>query len=173
MSICTRVVVCQDARTRQLKRVATENELNAFPFDAVLRERLREQCNRDLALMLLLREKDREVWLFDGYEDDLVTPIKTPALGADKLNALITQNAANGLVFDLAYFGDFEYGMEMLRALQKMGTLHSLTKLVVVSWFLHEQMHDFPRRLSDEFNVQPERLVYALRAPIDHIESLL
>ena len=170
---CNNVIVCQDYRPLTLTDVAELKLLDQIPFDELVREKIREDVNRDLALIQYLRNLNYRVRLFDGYEMDLVRKIKDPSRGGQALGKLITDFGADGLVYDLNYFGDFTYGLEMLKVLLSMNLIQKLNRIVIVSYFIDERPYDYRSKLVSEFSIDPNCIKYALKCTYSDIDKLL
>ena len=167
-----RVIICQDYRTLTLNEVAELSEINAIEVDDSLRERIREDVNRDQPLISYLRGRGYEVHLFDGYDTNLVRKLRDPLDGAKHLGRLIDATESSGIVYDLSYFGDFSYGLEMLKRLIADGYLTKLSKLIVLSYFIDERPHNYREQLV-ALGVEPDFIKYALRCPFSEIDRLL
>ena len=134
--------------------------------------RNREAINMDTLLIKRLRRKGHKVSLFDGYKLDAVTKITSPNQGASVLAELIVTEEATGMVFDLHYFDDFNYGMTMLRDLQRTSSLPIDMILIIYSRFTREVGGDYPRRLVEECRIPLGNVIDRNMRSIDFIVDL-
>ncbi len=133
-----RIIVCNDSRGEPLSDYEAVYKAGT-PVPEPPRERLREAVNMDGALCEMLRERGHEALLFDGYEDDLVTPISKPGIAASRLAERINGFRADRILFDLQYFGDFSYGRSMLTWLKENCPNVFHCKVVVGSRYLTQR----------------------------------
>jgi hypothetical protein len=167
-----RVIVCQDYRPLALTDVAEISEINALEVDEELREMIRIKVNRDLPLIEYLKGRKYQVRLFDGYANDLMQKLRDPKEGAAHLGKLIDDTQSDGIIYDLHYFDNYAYGIEMLKALIARGHLTKMVKFVVVSYFIDEREHNYRSELAS-LGVNPDLVKYALRCPYAEIDRLL
>ena len=147
--------------------VTNDTRTEAFPdsFDWALpdaqrrAQEIRESINMDSVLCKKLRQAGHSVTLFDAREKDGIKPIDDPSRAASRLTQLIVEAQANGLVFDLHYFKNFDYGVNCLKQLRNFHALPVDMRIVVYSRFLKEPKEDYPRRLVEECEIPLNRII--------------
>ena len=144
------IIVCNDTRTEPL-------DGDGEPIANITARR--EEINLDHLLIQHLRRDGHQVILFDGYRADGLTKFETPEPAAGALAELIARHEAIGMVFDLHYFNNFNYGVTMLKYLRRQQAIPSEMKLIVYSRFFREPEGDYPTRLVDECGVPLENVV--------------
>lgn len=127
--------------------------MNILVFNDVRREALpegniadltlaRETINLDCMLIGNLRKRGHKVVLFDGYSLDGRTPILAPNKAAVSVAEIIAVNQILGFIYDLHYFGNFTFGLTMLKQLFRLSSIPQGAKLVIYSRFIGREMMD-------------------------------
>lgn len=129
------IIVCNDSRG------CTPDELGLHlrcgkTVSEPDRSTWREQMNWDVALCELLRDRGDVVNVFDAYADDLITQYASPQAAATELCRMVADLSAEAVLFDLQYFGRFEFGEEMLTWLDKNCVRWTKLRIVVASRYL-------------------------------------
>lgn len=162
------IIVCNDTRTE-----AFADDFDWSRSDAsshALKER--ESVNMDSELCKLLRRAGHRVALFDGYEANCVSKILDPNKAAGRLAELIIEQLATGMVFDLHYFGNFDYGINCLKQLRNIRGIPGDMKIIVYSRFIKEQSGDYPRRLVDDCGIPLQQIIDRHQKGIDIVAAL-
>jgi len=163
-----KIIVCNDTRTESFP-----DDFDWQHADATRRaQTTRENINLDSMLCKKLRKAGHGVVLFDGYEKNAIKKITDHNRGASHLTQLIAEFQATGMVFDLHYFGDFEYGVLCLKQLRKYKALPIDMKFYVYSRFVKEPKGDYPRRLVEDCNIPLGNIIDRHQHDIDKIVSL-
>ena len=149
------IIVCNDTRTESFPEDFDWKASDAIATSA----RERESANIDSELCKLLRRNGHKVTLFDGYDNDCVAKIMDPGKAASRLAETIIKSLANGMVFDLHYFGNFDYGINALQQLRNMKGIPVDMKLIVYSRFIKEQTGDYPRRLVEDCGIPLTQII--------------
>ncbi len=104
--------------------------------------------NINTNLKKLLEEDGHEVRIFDGRKDGM--PLRRVHDCAEELQRVLKYFGPNRIVFDLHWFNDFQFGLNMLRKLKSNGLIsYEDKKLIIYSRFTQEVRDD----LVKEFGV--------------------
>lgn len=149
------IIVCNDTRTEPFP-----DDFNWSEADAKRTGQLkREAINMDAELCKLLRRRGHNVVLYDGCEADCITKIKDANKAATRLTQMIIEQSAEGMVFDLHYFGDFDYGINCLKQMRNVRGIPVDMKVIVYSRFIKEQSGDYPRRLVEDCEIPVKQII--------------
>lgn len=162
------IIVCNDTRTEPFPEDFDWKGSNA---QANAREQ-RESINMDQRLCFNLRKAGHRVTLFDGYEPNGISKVTDPSRGASRLTQLIAEHEAAGMVFDLHYFGNFDYGVYCLKQLRHLRAIPQDMKIIVYSRFIKEPNGDFPRRLVEECGIPLANVVDRHQKGIESVVTL-
>jgi len=161
------IIVCNDSRSDEFPEHFDWSQ----PDSQAKAKAKRMECSLDGGLCELLQKQGHIVEIFDGYQDDCLTRITDANVGASILAKRIRALPADGLVFDLNYFGDFNYGLNMLRHIRELGMLRDNLIIVVYTHFKNEKDCDYPHKLIDELGIPKERVVDRLLVNMKNIPS--
>ena len=162
------IIVCNDTRTESFPEDFDWKAPNA----AALAREQREVINMDQILCVALRKSGHRVALFDGYELNAISKVSDPNKAASRLTQLITDHEANGMIFDLHYFGNFDYGVNCLKQLRNLRSIPSDMKVVVYSRFIKEPTGDYPRRLVEDCGIPLDQIVDRHQKGIETVAAI-
>jgi hypothetical protein len=162
------IIVCNDTRTESFPEEFDWKAPNAH----ALARKQRESINMDQRLCVDLRKSGHNVALFDGYESNGTSKVTDPNKAAGRLAQLITEHEAAGMVFDLHYFGNFDYGVNCLKQLRNLRAVPQDMKLVIYSRFIKEPNGDFPRRLVEDCGISLDHIIDRHQKGIETVVAL-
>lgn len=113
----------------------------------------------------LLSNRGHDVELFDGREQDV--PILDCLRCAAALRERVASLEASGMVMDLAWWGDFDFGIDMLKDLARWGVTDHM-KVVVWSRFTHE----FRDTLRNRLGIPTEQILDKLTANSNYVADM-
>lgn len=152
------IIVCNDVRREEF----SGESIPKNPME----ERIR--INLDCQLIKDLRRKKHSVHLFDGYRADHVSAIRDPHIAANHLLEMIIAVQAAGMVYDIHYFGNFTFGLTMLRSLRSSSGIPVDMTLVVYSRFIDQYALD----TMVGFGIPKERILDRNTHTIDEVVAI-
>lgn len=113
----------------------------------------------------VLSDRGHTVTLFDGRDKDV--PVLDCLNCAAALGERIASFKANGMVMDLQWWGDFDFGINMIRDLRDRGITEDM-KVVIWSRFTHE-CRDI---LENQLGIPADQILDRLTVRIDAVADM-
>ena len=124
--------------------------------------------NINQILCTRLKRRGHKVAIFDG-RDENDQPIKDPQRVALRLGQVVTEHEATGMVLDLHWFGDFEFGEAMLKELKTKKFIPRNMKIFIFSRFVTSARIEPIHKTS---GIPRDRIVQRFTHTIDDIVEL-